>query len=78
MNGPTQVVLANWPVEAEARVFSETVAGDRAEVGLRVGPDYEYWVYCKRDAHGYWHEIASSNAPSVPGWSDPTVTEWDY
>lgn len=77
MNSPTQVALADWPMEAEARVLSETVVGDRAEVGLRVGSDYEYWVYCKRDAQGHWHEVVSSNAQSVPGWSDPPVMEWE-
>jgi hypothetical protein len=77
VNSPTQVALAAWPLEAEARVVAETVVGDRAEVVLQVGPDYEYWVYCKRDGQGYWHEVGSSNAPSVPGWSDPSVTEWE-
>ena len=66
-----EAALAGFPAAADARVVGVTVVGDRAEVVLQVGPDYDYWVYCHRHGGG-WAEVASGNGPSQD-WADPDV-----
>ena len=48
-----RLALGGWGDAAEAQVVSVTVAGNRAEVALRVDA-YEYWMYFKRGVDGSW------------------------
>ena len=69
-----RLALGGWGDAAEAQVVSVTVAGNRAEVALRVDA-YEYWMYFKRGVDGSWSEVASSNA-ATDGWDDVSLFEW--
>jgi hypothetical protein len=71
-----RMTLVDWPREAEAKVISITRVASRAEVGIQVATDYEYWVYYLREESGLWRETISSNA-RCDGWSDPSVIRWE-
>src|SRR4051794_22555041 len=44
-----RLALAEWSEDADARIVSVTVAGDRAEVALVVNGDHDHWTYFQRD-----------------------------
>jgi hypothetical protein len=73
-DSPEAVAIAGWPAPAAPRVVSVTLAGDRAEVVIEVGPEYRYWVYCVR-RDGRWVEVVGGNGPTV-GWDDPNSINW--
>jgi hypothetical protein len=70
-----RLALGEWSPQANARVVSVTVAGNRAEVALFLNGDYGYWMYFQRDDEG-WCETVSGNGPTG-FWDDPTVIGWE-
>jgi hypothetical protein len=68
------LALAEWPGQADVRVRSVTVVGDRAEVALGVNGDYDYWVYYQRDGDD-WQETVSGNGPTTD-WKNTSVSRW--
>lgn len=69
-----RLALAEWSGSAAAKVVAVTVVGHRAEVGLLVNGDYEYWTYFLRDDSG-WRETVTGNG-RVIGWSDAKLIQW--
>ena len=70
-----RLALVEWSENANARVVSVTIAGNRAEVALVVNGDYGYWMYFQRDDEG-WCETVSGNGRTVD-WHDPSGIQWE-
>lgn len=72
-HNPEGAALSAWPPAAEAEVVSVDERGDKAQVHIRVGPSYDYWVCCvRRDDR--WYGAGDGNGPNLaffdPGWED--------
>lgn len=71
------LALADFSASAGARVVTCRIEGDRAEVELSVGPDYEYFMYYARDEDGEWIESGSSSGTNEIWFDDPDSSESD-
>lgn len=79
---PREAALEGWrsTPAANARVVSETIRNDRAEVVIETEQsergDVDY-VYCVQGTNGRWREAVSGNGPTI-GWGDPAEYDWTF
>jgi len=71
---PEEAALAGFPPAAAARLVGLVVRGKRAQVELRVGPEYPDFVDCER-VDGRWHERSSGNGPNLVWFAEGPFTE---